>query len=71
MKNKTQKHYQFPFFGGLLAGTGFGLWGFIFLAQVGVLNSIGHMGVIVIGFLLVFLGIAIGLPGRKKSTVQN
>lgn len=66
---KSGKAYQFPFLGGVLAGCGFGLWAFYLLSRLGFRAAFGDIGVIGLGFVLVMIGVLVGLPTRgSRST---
>lgn len=62
---------QLPFVGGIIAGTGVGLWLFMILARTFIMKDYGPVGIILIGLALVFLGMTLGCSGRKDQGAQD
>jgi hypothetical protein len=62
----SRRGYQFPYLGGVLTGVGFGLWLSPILANTGFHGRFGMVGTIFAGLVLVFLGVAVGLPTRPS-----
>jgi hypothetical protein len=63
----TNQRYQFPFIGGMVTGCGLGLWLFPALMRTDFFRSLGPIGSMGLGFVLVVLGVLLGLATRTRN----